>query len=73
MLRLPTIRARFADSPPPSCEQLSHLRFLSEQVIAERDDRTRRRAERHIRDPAFHGQNGWMSLPLRIGFGLMVL
>src|SRR4029077_5939106 len=34
-------------------EQLTYLGFLSELVIAECDDRTRRRAERRIRDAGF--------------------
>ena len=45
MLRLPTIRDRFAEiAAAAEREQLSYLGFLSELVIAECDDRTRRRA-----------------------------
>lgn len=54
MLRLPTIRDRFAEiAAAAEREQLSYLGFLSELVIAECDDRTRRRAERRIRDAGF--------------------
>jgi DNA replication protein DnaC len=54
MLRLPTIRDRFAEiAAAAEREQLSYLGFLSELVIAERDDRTRRRAERRIRAAGF--------------------
>ena len=66
MLRLPTIRDRFAEiAAAAEREQLSYLGFLSELVIAECDDRTRRRAERRIRGAGFPGQNGWRSSPLR--------
>lgn len=51
MLRLPTIRDRFSEiAAAAEREQLSYLGFLSELVIAECDDRTRRRADRRIRD-----------------------
>jgi len=54
MLRLPTIRDRFAEiAAAAEREQLSYLGFLSELVIAECDDRARRRAERRIRDAGF--------------------
>jgi DNA replication protein DnaC len=54
MLRLPTIRDRFADiAAAAEREQLSYLGFLSELVIAECDDRTRRRAERRIHVASF--------------------
>src|SRR5215472_17568535 len=54
MLRLPTIRDRFAEiAAAAEREQLSYLGFLSELVIAECDDRTRRRADRRIRDAGF--------------------
>ncbi|EUA12891.1 transposition helper domain protein [Mycobacterium kansasii 732] len=63
MLRLPTIRDRFAEiAAAAEPEQLSYLGFLSDLVIAECDDRARGRAKRRIRDiPAFHDQNGWRS------------
>ena len=54
MLRLPTIRDRFTEiAAAAEREQLSYLGFLSELVIAECDDRTRRRAERRVRDAGF--------------------
>ena len=54
MLRLPTIRDRFAEiAAAAEREQMTYLGFLSELVIAECDDRTRRRAERRIRDAGF--------------------
>jgi DNA replication protein DnaC len=54
MLRLPTIRDRFAEiGAAAEREQLTYLGFLSELVIAECDDRTRRRAERRVRDAGF--------------------
>jgi DNA replication protein DnaC len=54
MLRLPTIRDRFAEiAAAAEREQLSYLGFLSELVIAECDDRAGRRAERRIRDAGF--------------------
>ena len=50
----PTIRDRFAEiAAAAEREQLTYLGFLSELVIAECDDRTRRRAERRIRDAGF--------------------
>jgi DNA replication protein DnaC len=53
ILRLPTIRERFAEIAAAEREQMTYLGFLSELVIAECDDRTRRRAERRIRDAGF--------------------
>ena len=54
MLRLPTIRDGFEEiAAAAEREQLTYLGFLSELVIAECDDRTRRRAERRIRDAGF--------------------
>ena len=54
MLRLPTIRDRFGEiAAAAEREQLSYLGFLSELVIAECDDRSRRRAERRVRDAGF--------------------
>jgi hypothetical protein len=51
MLRLPTIRDRFTEiAAAAEREQLSYLGFLPELVIAECHDRTRRRAERRIRE-----------------------
>ena len=54
MLRLPTIRDRFAEiASAAEREQMTYLGFPSELVIAECDDRARRRAERRIRDACF--------------------
>jgi DNA replication protein DnaC len=54
MLRLPTIRDRFTEiAAAAEREQMTYLGFLSELVIAECDDRTRRRAERRIRAAGF--------------------
>jgi DNA replication protein DnaC len=54
MLRLPTIRDGFTEiAAAAEREQLSYLGFLSELVIAECADRTRRRAERRVRDAGF--------------------
>ena len=54
MLRLPTIRDRFSEiAATAQREHLTYLEFLSELVIAECDDRTRRRADRRIRDAGF--------------------
>jgi hypothetical protein len=65
MLRLPTIRDRFAEiASAAEREQMTYLGFLSELVIAECDDRARSRAERRIRDACFPRPNGWRSFPL---------
>ena len=54
MLRLPTIRDRFAEiAAAAERDQQSHLAFLSELVIAECDDRDRRRAARRVHDAGF--------------------
>jgi len=54
MLRRPTIRDRFVEiAAAAQREQMTYRGFLSERVIAECDDRTRRRAERRIRDAGF--------------------
>jgi DNA replication protein DnaC len=54
MLRLPTIRDRYAEiAAAAQREHLSYLGFLAELVIAECDDRTQRRAQRRIRDAGF--------------------
>lgn len=54
MLGLPTIRAGFIEAAAVAeREHLSYLGFLSELLVAECDDRTRRRAERRIRDAGF--------------------
>jgi DNA replication protein DnaC len=54
MLRLPTMRDRFAEiAAAAEREQLSYLGFLAELVMAECDDRDRRRAARRIHDAGF--------------------
>ena len=59
MLRLPTIRDRFAEiAAAAEREQLSYLGFLAELVMAECDDRDKRRAVRRIHDAGFPRQNG---------------
>src|SRR6188508_75104 len=54
ILRLPTIRDRFTEiAAAAEREQLSYLGFLSELVMAECDDRDRRRAVRRVREAGF--------------------
>ena len=54
MLRLPTIRDRFTEiAAAAEREQLSYLGFLAELVMAECDDRDRRRAARRVREAGF--------------------
>jgi DNA replication protein DnaC len=54
MLRLPTIRARFPEiAAAAEREQLSYLGFLAELVMAECDDRDKRRALRRVHDAGF--------------------
>jgi DNA replication protein DnaC len=54
VLRLPTMRDRFAEiAAAAQREQLTYLGFLAELVMAECDDRDRRRAARRIHDAAF--------------------
>ncbi|MBV9923320.1 MAG: IS21-like element helper ATPase IstB [Pseudonocardia sp.] len=54
VLRLPTIRDRFEEiAAAAEREQLSYLGFLAELVMAECDDRDRRRAARRIHDAGF--------------------
>jgi DNA replication protein DnaC len=54
MLRLPTIRGQFGDLAQAAArEQLSSLGFLDELLLAECDDRARRRSERRIKAAAF--------------------
>jgi DNA replication protein DnaC len=54
VLRLPTIRGRFEEiAAAAQREQLTYLGFLAELVIAECDDRDRRRAARRIHDAGF--------------------
>jgi DNA replication protein DnaC len=54
LLRLPTIRGRFADTADSAArDQMSYRGFLAELLMAECDDRARRRSERRIRAAAF--------------------
>jgi DNA replication protein DnaC len=57
MLRLPTIRAQFPDVADAAArEQLSYRGFLAELLLAECDDRARRRSERRIKAAQFPRQ-----------------
>jgi DNA replication protein DnaC len=54
MLRLPTIRGQFDELATQAArEQMSYLGFLAELLLAECDDRARRRADRRIKAAAF--------------------
>ena len=54
MLRLPTMRDRFAEiAAAAQREQLSYLGFLAELVMAECDDRAKRRAIRRVHAAGF--------------------
>ncbi|WP_029138070.1 IS21-like element helper ATPase IstB [Nakamurella lactea] len=54
MLRLPTIRALSSDlAGRAAAEQMSYRGFLAELLLAECDDRARRRSERRIRAAQF--------------------
>ena len=54
LLRLPTIRGQFTDLAAAAArEQMSYLSFLAELMLAECDDRARRRSERRIKAAAF--------------------
>ncbi|MEU6759765.1 IS21-like element helper ATPase IstB [Streptomyces sp. NPDC046685] len=54
MLRLPTIRSQFPElAATAEREQMSCLGFLSELLLAECDDRGRRRSERRIKAAGF--------------------
>ena len=54
MLRLPTIRGQFAGAADKAeREQLTYRGFLAELLMAECEDRDRRRAERQVRGAGF--------------------
>lgn len=54
MLRLPTIRAQFPDLAEAAArDQMSYRGFLAELLMAECDDRARRRSERRIKAAQF--------------------
>ncbi|MFG2785742.1 IS21-like element helper ATPase IstB [Streptomyces prunicolor] len=60
-LRLPTLRAQFADTVARAeREHLSYRGFLAELLMAECEERDRRRSERRIRAAAFPRQK-WLS------------
>jgi DNA replication protein DnaC len=57
MLRLPTIRGQFSElAEAAGRDQMSYLGFLAELLLAECDERARRRSERRIRAAAFPRQ-----------------
>jgi DNA replication protein DnaC len=57
MLRLPTIRSQFNELAQTAVrEQMSYLGFLAELLIAECDERARRRSERRIKAAGFPRQ-----------------
>ncbi|MGW5456254.1 IS21-like element helper ATPase IstB [Nocardia sp. NPDC003979] len=54
MLRLPTVRAQFNEiAEGATREQMTYRAFLAELLLAECDDRARRRSERRIRAAGF--------------------
>jgi DNA replication protein DnaC len=54
MLRLPTVRSQFPDLAKAAArEQMTYRGFLAELLMAECDDRARRRSERRIKAAAF--------------------
>jgi DNA replication protein DnaC len=54
LLRLPTIRSQFPElADNATRDQLSYRGFLAELLMAECDDRARRRSERRIKAAAF--------------------
>ena len=60
MLRLPTIRAQFtAAADAAEREQMTYRGFLAELLMAECDDRARRRSERRIKAAGFPRQK-WL-------------
>jgi DNA replication protein DnaC len=57
VLRLPTMRGQFTDLADAAArEQMTYRGFLAELLMAECDDRTRRRSERRIKAAAFPRQ-----------------
>ena len=65
MLRLPTIRERFAEiAAAAEREQMTYLGFLSELVIADATIAPDVAPNGASATPAFRGQNGWKSSPL---------
>src|SRR6476660_9215803 len=61
MLRLPTIRGQFtATADAAEREQLTYRGFLAELLMAECEDRQRRRSERRIKAAGFPRQK-WLN------------
>ena len=59
VLHLPTIRGQFAGAANKAeREQLTYRGFLAEVLMAECEDRDRRRAERQVRGAGFPPRNG---------------
>ena len=59
VLRLPTIRGQFAEAADKAeRDQLTDRGFLAELLMAECEDRDRRRAERQVRGAGFPRGNG---------------
>ena len=59
MLRLPTIRDRTGEvAAAAQREQLTYAGFLAELLLAESDDRDRRRSARRSRPPGSRGRSG---------------
>ena len=57
MLRLPTVRTQFPDLAEAAArEQMTYCGYLAELLMAECDDRARRRAERRIKAAGFPRQ-----------------
>jgi DNA replication protein DnaC len=57
MLRLPTVRAKFPELAQAAArDQMTYRGFLAELLMAECDDRNRRRSERRIKAAAFPRQ-----------------
>ena len=66
VLRLPTIRAQFtAVADAAEREQMTYRGFLAELLMAECDDRDRRRSERRIKAAGFPRQKWLQGLRLR--------
>ncbi|MEV1243390.1 ATP-binding protein [Nonomuraea sp. NPDC050022] len=57
MLRLPTVRAKFPELAEAAArDQMTYRGFLAELLMAECDDRSRRRSERRIKAASFPRQ-----------------
>lgn len=59
VLRLPTIRAQCtAAADAAEREQMTYRGFVAEMLMAECEDRDRRRSERRLKAAGFPGRNG---------------